>query len=265
VPHLRQRISPSSIRFSIPGKGGGGNWVSEVSRWMSRQVRTSCTPARQDRTIVGQHARGVDGPEGEVIGISPWGYPVVGVVIVAAAGEFRLGWALSLSAIVTALVWLVLRKRQPDSVAPMGLTIRPLALAIIRRGDALLVFEGRDDVKDETFYRPLGGGVEFGENSKDALKREFGEELGAEIDVGRRLEVLENVFTLQDRPGHEIAFLYEAAFVDPSFYERDEMKILDEPATACWVDVADFRDGSKILYPKRLIDFLSPEQGTGSR
>ena len=150
--------------------------------------------------------------------------------------------------------------RRPDSVAPMGFTIRPLALAVIRRGDALLVFEGRDEVKDETYYRPLGGGVEFGESSKDALKREFGEELGAEIEVGKRLGVLENVFTWRGTAGHEIAFLYEAAFVDPGFYERDEMKIIDEPATACWVDLAGFRDGSKILYPDGLVGLLSPDQ-----
>lgn len=142
----------------------------------------------------------------------------------------------------------------------MGFTIRPLALAVIRRGDALLVFEARDDVKDETYYRPLGGGVEFGENSKDALAREFGEELGAEIEVGKRLGVLENVFTWRGTPGHEIAFLYEAVFVDPGFYERDEMKIIDEPAVARWVDLAGFRDRSKILYPDGLVELLSTDQ-----
>ncbi|MDQ7802459.1 NUDIX hydrolase [Amycolatopsis sp. A133] len=147
----------------------------------------------------------------------------------------------------------------------MGLTIRPLALGIIWRGDALLVFEGRDDVKDETYYRPLGGGVEFGESSKEALRREFGEELGAEIEVGDRLGVLENVFSWQGRAGHEIAFVFDARFADESFYRRDEMPILDDPATARWVDVRDFRDGSKILYPSGLIELLSPEQGPGSR
>ncbi|RSM47679.1 NUDIX hydrolase [Amycolatopsis balhimycina DSM 5908] len=154
----------------------------------------------------------------------------------------------------------MLREPRADSVAGMGFTIRPLTLAVIRRGDSLLVFEGRDEVKDETYYRPLGGGVEFGESSKDALKREFGEELGAEIEVGERLGVLENVFTWRGTAGHEIAFLYEAVFVDPSFYERDEMKIIDEPATACWVDLAGFRDGSKILYPEGLMGLLSPDQ-----
>jgi ADP-ribose pyrophosphatase YjhB (NUDIX family) len=140
-------------------------------------------------------------------------------------------------------------------------SIRPIVLAVIRRGNALLVFEAHDDVKDETFCRPLGGGIEFGERSTDALAREFVEELGAEIRVNALLGVLENVFTWRDRPGHEITFLYEAEFVDESRYEREEMKILDDPATARWVDLAEFREGRRILYPEGLIGLLSPEQG----
>jgi 8-oxo-dGTP pyrophosphatase MutT (NUDIX family) len=142
----------------------------------------------------------------------------------------------------------------------MGITIRPIALGLIRRGDALLVFEGRDDVKGETYYRPLGGGIEFGETSEEALKREFLEELAAEVIVGKRVGVLENVFTWQGRAGHEIAFLYRAEFADPGLYGRDEFKILDDPATARWVDFADFRDGHKILYPRGLLELLSSEQ-----
>ncbi|MEU0794929.1 NUDIX hydrolase [Amycolatopsis sp. NPDC005961] len=195
-----------------------------------------------------------------VIGISVWCYPVVGVVAVAASGEFGLGWTLSLAAIVAALGWLVLRTRRADSVASMGSSIRPIALGLLRRRDEILVFEGRDDVKDETYYRPLGGGVEFGENSEDALKREFREELDAEIKVGKRLGVLENVFTWRSRPGHEIAFVYEAEFVDSDLYARDEMKILDDPATAQWVAVEEFENGSKILYPNGLIELLSSER-----
>jgi hypothetical protein len=42
-------------------------------------------------------------------------------------------------------------------------TVRPIAIAIIRRGERIFVAEGTDDVTEETFYRPLGGLVEFGE------------------------------------------------------------------------------------------------------
>ncbi|MEV7094696.1 NUDIX hydrolase [Amycolatopsis sp. NPDC051045] len=204
------------------------------------------------------------------MGPSPWAVPAVGIVVVALAGVFGGAWAwlaVGVLAVTGAggVGLLVLRERRTDNVTPMGHSIRPLALAVIWRGDALLVFDGRDDFKDETYYRPLGGGVEFGESSKDALKREFLEELGAEIEVGKQLGVLENVFTWRDRPGHEIAFLYDARFTDESFYGREEMKILDDPATARWVDVRHFRDGSKILYPHGLVDLLSAQQGPGRR
>jgi|GEM_PF-6087287 NUDIX domain len=55
--------------------------------------------------------------------------------------------------------------------------IRALALALIWRGDELLLMEGDDPAKRQTFYRPLGGGVEFGERARDAVIREFAEEL----------------------------------------------------------------------------------------
>ncbi|KDN19787.1 NUDIX hydrolase [Amycolatopsis rifamycinica] len=142
----------------------------------------------------------------------------------------------------------------------MGSSIRPIALGLIRRRAQILVFEGRDDVKGETYYRPLGGGVEFGERSDDALKREFREELAADIEVGNLIGVLENVFTWRGHPGHEIAFVYEAGFVDPDRYAEEEMKILDDPATARWVNVEDFTDGRMILYPEGLIELLSPDQ-----
>ncbi|WP_290056253.1 NUDIX hydrolase [Amycolatopsis solani] len=142
----------------------------------------------------------------------------------------------------------------------MGFRIRPIALGLVWRGDALLVFEGRDDVKGETFYRPLGGGIEFGERGEEALRREFAEELDAELRVGKRLGVLENIFTWQGKSGHEITFLYDAEFTDSACYRREEMQILDDDAIARWVDVADFRDGSKILYPTGLLELLSADQ-----
>lgn len=199
------------------------------------------------------------------MGVSPWAVPAVGIVVVAVAGVFGGGWAwLAFGVLVAggvgALGWVVLRDGEPASVSGMGSTIRPLALGVIRRGDALLVFEGHDEVKDETFYRPLGGGIEFGETGAEALRREFREELDADVEVGERIEVLENVFVSEGRTGHEIVFLYDAAFADRGLYAKEEMKILDDDSTARWVDVADFRNGTRILYPKGLTELLSPEQ-----
>lgn len=49
--------------------------------------------------------------------------------------------------------------------------IRTIVLGIFRHEGRLLVFEGHDPIRGVTFYRPLGGGVEFGEYGHDALVR----------------------------------------------------------------------------------------------
>ncbi len=47
--------------------------------------------------------------------------------------------------------------------------IRPIVLGIARKDNKILVVEGYDKIKDETFYRCLGGGIEFLETSEVAL------------------------------------------------------------------------------------------------
>src|SRR5262245_63262564 len=101
--------------------------------------------------------------------------------------------------------------------------IRVLALGITWRGDELLLMEGYDPSKRQTFYRPLGGGVEFGELARDALIREFAEELGAELVNIHYLGAQENVFTVDGQPGHEIHLLFEAAFANETLYAHDDL------------------------------------------
>jgi 8-oxo-dGTP pyrophosphatase MutT (NUDIX family) len=60
--------------------------------------------------------------------------------------------------------------------------IRPLAICVFRNEDRILVNEGYDPVKQEAFYRPLGGGIEFGESSMDTVCRELMEELNVDVD-----------------------------------------------------------------------------------
>lgn len=50
-------------------------------------------------------------------------------------------------------------------------TIRNISICVFRKNDSILVFEGYDDVKEGYFYRPIGGGIEYGERSFDTLKR----------------------------------------------------------------------------------------------
>jgi 8-oxo-dGTP pyrophosphatase MutT (NUDIX family) len=82
--------------------------------------------------------------------------------------------------------------------------IRALAVCVVRRGEEILVFEGHDPVKGETFYRALGGGIEFGETGAKAAARELEEELGTRPRDLRYLATLENIFVFDGEPGHEI-------------------------------------------------------------
>ena len=59
--------------------------------------------------------------------------------------------------------------------------IRPIALGLAIKNGKLLVSEGYDHSKKQTFYRCLGGGIEFLEKSTDALIREFLEEINTNI------------------------------------------------------------------------------------
>lgn len=85
-----------------------------------------------------------------------------------------------------------------------------MIICLFRNGDRILAAEGFDSVKQIQFYRPLGGGVEFGEHSRDALAREIKEELNAEIEDAQLLGVIENIFTHEGRQGHEVVFVYDA-------------------------------------------------------
>ncbi|MBP5683889.1 MAG: NUDIX domain-containing protein [Bacilli bacterium] len=134
--------------------------------------------------------------------------------------------------------------------------IRPIVLGISIRDNKLLVSEGYDKVKKQTFYRCLGGGIEFQETSADALKREFMEELGINIEVGDFLTVLENIFTFESKPAHELVLFYNIKINDKDV--KDEYHIMDEEekTLACWVNIDEFKNGNKILYPTEIIKYL---------
>lgn len=134
-----------------------------------------------------------------------------------------------------------------------------IALAIIRRDDEILVFEAHDSTKRQTFYRPLGGEVEFGERSRDAVARELKEEIGAELKGVRFLTTIENIFEFEGRMGHEIVLMYEAEFADESLYRKREFAVTEHDGQSVpgkWMRLSFFRDGKAPLYPDGLLEFI---------
>lgn len=144
--------------------------------------------------------------------------------------------------------------------------VRPLAIAIIRRDkdDAILVAEGYDPHKGETFYRPLGGTIEFGEPSEQTVRRELREELGLELCDVRYLATIENIFTYRGQTGHEIFMVYSANLTDRTTqaYDRDEVRGTEDggqPILAHWVPLSRFGPNGPPLYPTGLLDLLAAE------
>ncbi len=136
--------------------------------------------------------------------------------------------------------------------------IRVIAICVFRVDNRILVFEAFDSAENRPFYRPLGGGVEPGETSREAIEREILEELGQEIENVQLLGVLEEVFMNEGKPGHEVIFVYDGAFVDESLYTRASLTVQEdngEVLTALWKDLSSF-DNYHRLVPKELRSLL---------
>jgi ADP-ribose pyrophosphatase YjhB (NUDIX family) len=133
---------------------------------------------------------------------------------------------------------------------------------LIRQGDRILVERGRDDVKNETFFRLLGGTVEFGEKGAESVRRELLEELGAEVEVGRLVATIENVFTYEGEPAHEICLVYECALPDQKLDGPDEWQAEEgTPGGSVthyveWRSVDSFQRDREILYPEGMREVL---------
>lgn len=73
----------------------------------------------------------------------------------------------------------------------------------IEAGKVLLHSEDRID-----FWVLPGGRPLLGEIAADALRREMREEIAADVEVGRLLWVVENLFTFEGEAFHEIGFYF---------------------------------------------------------
>ncbi len=142
--------------------------------------------------------------------------------------------------------------------------IRPIALAVFRQEDRILVAEGFDPVKPQTFYRPPGGGIEFGERAEAAMLREVYEELGIRARSVGLVYVAENRFTYAGEPGHEIVFVFEAETEDPGLYALRCVAGMegDVPFSLVWLSLGVFSRETP-LYPDGLHPVLAARTRAG--
>jgi ADP-ribose pyrophosphatase YjhB (NUDIX family) len=141
-----------------------------------------------------------------------------------------------------------------------------VALAVLLWRDHLLLLRGEDSVKPETFYRAIGGGVDFGERAAEAVVREFREEVEREVEVIEPLGVVENIFTHEGRAGHEVDFEFMVRFapgheppdLEPiEAVEHDDGGAIDGSFTAYWMPLHQVLSGEHIIYPPGFTDRLA--------
>ena len=146
------------------------------------------------------------------------------------------------------MLWSVMTRPDPRWRPPP--LVRPIAIGFVRRGAALLLMPVHDDVGAIKGWRAPGGAIEFGERAEDAVVREFDEEFGIGLTDLRRLCVVENIYEHEGSRGHEIVFVYGAAFEDRALYAEDRFRIRDHAYLHVeWVDRSRFFDGGEALFP----------------
>ncbi|MER0440206.1 NUDIX domain-containing protein [Emticicia sp. W12TSBA100-4] len=119
-----------------------------------------------------------------------------------------------------------------------GNRIRVRACGICIENDRVLMIGHRAILGENTFWSPPGGGVEVGEMAEDALRREFLEETGLEIEVGKLLIMNEFVklplhgielFFIVKRVGGELALGHDPEMnLDEQLIQKIEWLSLDE-------------------------------------
>ncbi len=140
--------------------------------------------------------------------------------------------------------------------------IRIIALCVFRHHDRILVACLHDPAKKQDFYRPLGGGVKFGESATEAILREIDEELDTPVEGLKLLGILENRFTYRGKPGHEILFIFDACFSDKSRYKLKEVPAHEGAGRRIhtrWIN-PDRKKRMTPLYPEGLRELLDDQQ-----
>lgn len=111
-------------------------------------------------------------------------------------------------------------------------------------------------------YALVGGRVEFGESSKEAVVRELKEELGKDVEVIGNMATVENFFEANSKKYHELMFIYRLEFVN-----EEDKKIVEtmqnieekhkDDLEYKWIDINDIDD---IIIKPKIVKQVLKEQ-----
>lgn len=137
--------------------------------------------------------------------------------------------------------------------------IQSVSHGIVTHKSKVLVYRVEDKLTKKSFFRLIGGHIEFGESASDALVREFKEEINENIQIVRNLSIFENIFFYNGKKQHEFVALFEIKFLNKDLYNKQLIIGSEGPHrtyNARWVPINDFKNNSKILYPPEILEYL---------
>jgi len=137
--------------------------------------------------------------------------------------------------------------------------IQNVALGLIIKDSSILTYSVKDKISKDIFYRLIGGHIDFGEDSKVALSREFREEIDQEIKVVKQLDVFENIYFYNGNDCHEFVSLFLVKFLDDKIYNLDSIIGNEGPIRtyeAHWLPIESFRNKDKTLYPSEILNYI---------
>ena len=127
---------------------------------------------------------------------------------------------------------------------------------LIRDGKILLQKPVNDD------YAIIGGHVNLLETTEETLKREFEEELHAQIEVDGLLAIGEIFFPWGERPCHQICLYYRIRLaneadipLDGTFHGYDELENERIDLDFSWVPLQELENGL-LVYPTELVPHI---------
>jgi len=149
--------------------------------------------------------------------------------------------------------------------------IRAKAVVIFQNKNRFLFTVCNEQSKNQVFYIPVGGGVEVGEYSIDAARREVREEISQEIENIELLNINENIFTYNGKKEHEIVFIYKAEFKNKLAYEATLITNSNDNGTkikVAWATTDEITDKHIKIYPEclwEILDQLTKDEGSTNR